>query len=699
MIKRFILFLFVIIGEVFLFGQVQKESASPKIKLKAGIINKEIRLRWAVDEAVAWQKANKIGFTVKRYTLKRNGSVLPAPEEKLLAEVMAKPEKEWEKIVEKSDHAAVIAQALFGEKFEVEMGAQNKLQNIVDQSQENEQRFAFALMAADLDYEISLLAGWAFTDTTALPNESYLYRIELNQKNNQRNLMIQKGSALASLSEITDLPKPIDFIGIFKDKTVILSWEMLQLRDLYTAYYVEKSDNGSDFKSLGDLPVVNISNRDNNPSKGMIYVDSLKQNEKQYVYRLRGKTVFGEFGPYSNIVSGLGLSGAQAAPLIVKTNILQQDNVELEWEFPKEEEKNITGFEVMYSPNDASNTYKVVKTKILASERKTQTKSLSPSNYFKILAVSKDGSGKESFATLVQPEDNDPPIAPIGLKGKIDSTGIVHLEWKANTEKDLQGYHIFRTDQKGQELARITANALQQAKYTDTVQVASLNNKVYYYVTAIDQRYNQSEPSTIIELEKPDVVKPKSPIFESYTVKDGVIALNWLKSESEDVAKYEVYRKNMSANEAAFTKIFETKDLTKDILNYEDKNLKEDEKYKYYVIAIDRSNLKSEPSPEITLTNTDLKAKEVITNLTIQKNPSKKQIELLWKVKDPKSVVEIIVYREKQGEKPTMWGTLTGGQNFLEDQDVNVGISYTYYLKAMLENTKPTKTEKINITY
>ena len=688
-----------VLGSFLVFAQIKIQDPSPKIKVKTGIVNKEIRLRWAVDEAIAWQKSNKIGFVVKRYTLKRNGSLLPVPEEKILGEVSAKPEKDWESIIEKNDNAAVIAQALYGESFEVEMGNQSKLQSIVDRSQEIEQRFAFSLMTADLDYEIALFAGWAFTDSTVLPNENYLYRVELNQKNNTKNLLIERGNALASLSDVTELPKPIDFIGIFKDKTVILSWEMLQLKDTYAAYFVEKSEDGNTFKALGDLPVVNISNRDENPAKGMIYVDSLQQNEKQFAYRLRGETIFGELGPYSNVVSGIGLSGAQAAPLIVKTAMSSKDDIELEWEFPLEEEKNISSFELIYSPDDRTSTYKLLKNKISSNNRKVQTKSQSPSNYFKILAVSKDGTRKESFSTLVQPEDNEPPIAPIEVRGKIDSTGIVHLEWKPNTEKDLQGYHVFRSDQKGDELARVTKRTFLEAKYSDTVQLASLNSKVYYYITAMDQRYNQSPPSVILELEKPDIVKPKSPIFESYEIKDGIISLKWLKSQSDDVAKYELYRKNLSSNESTFAKIYESKDIKTDILNYEDKNIKEDEKYKYYVIAIDKSNLKSDPSPEITLTNTDLKAKEAITNLTIQKNPSKKQIELLWKVKDPKSVVEIIVYREKQGEKPSMWATLQGAQNYIEDKDVSVGVSYTYYLKVILETSKPTKTEKVSITY
>lgn len=53
----------------------------------------------------------------------------------------------------------------------------DKLQGIVNKSQESEQRFAYALMAADLDFEVAKLAGWAYVDKDVKPSERYLYTI------------------------------------------------------------------------------------------------------------------------------------------------------------------------------------------------------------------------------------------------------------------------------------------------------------------------------------------------------------------------------------------------------------------------------------------------------------------------------------------------------------------------------------------
>ena len=409
---------------VFAFSQEkQEQTLTPHIRLKADSKKDQISLRWAVDEPLAWRNANKTGFQLKRYTLMRDGKLLQNPEEKDLGIFLPAQEKDWMKIVEKNDNAAIVAQSLFGDSFEVEIGEkQGKLEGVVNKSQEADQRFAYALMAADLDFEVAKLSGWAYTDVNVKSSERYLYSVSINQNSNSGiSALVMKGDAVAEVSNNTDLPKPIDFIGIFKDKTVTLSWEYLQLRDTYTSYYVEKSENGSPFKSLGDLPVMNMNDADGRQAQGMTFVDSLAQNNSKFSYRIRGKTIFGDYGPYSDVVSGEGKKSLETTPRILKFDISEDEDITINWEFPKEAEKEITSFELLHSETDLQNTYKVVKNKIPVTTRTLVTKSLTPSNYYKIQAIGKAGEKRESFSVLVQPNDETPPETPIDFKGKIDS--------------------------------------------------------------------------------------------------------------------------------------------------------------------------------------------------------------------------------------------------------------------------------------
>ncbi|AZA74936.1 fibronectin type III domain-containing protein [Chryseobacterium indoltheticum] len=686
---------------VFVFSQEKQDKVIiPHIRLKVDNKKNHISLRWAVDEPISWQKANKTGFVLKRYTLSRDGKLLDKPEEKDLGIFKPASEAEWKKIVEKNDNAATVAQSLFGDTFEVEMGEkQGKLEGVVNKSQEVEQRFSYALMAADLDFEVAKLAGWAYKDVNIKSNERYLYSVSINQNNSSGvSALVVKGDAVAEVSSNSDLPKPVDFIGIFKDQTVTISWEYLQLRDTYTSYYVEKSENGSAFKSLGDLPVMNMNDTDGRQAQGMTFVDSLAQNNSKFSYRIRGKTIFGDYGPYSDAISGKGKKSLEITPRISNFKISEDEQIAINWEFPNEVEKDIIAFELLHSETDLENTYKVVKNKIPVIDRALVTKSLASSNYYKIQAIGKNKDKRESFAVLVQPNDITPPETPLELKGKIDSLGIVHLQWKANSEKDLEGYHIFRGIQKGDEMVRITPQAISKNIYKDNVVLENLNSTVYYYVTATDIRKNQSKPSIILELEKPDKVKPQAPVFTEYKLEeDGKITLSWLRSYSDDVALHQLYRQDKDGADKSWKMIYEAKDIQPNFI-YTDKNVEADKRYAYYLLAIDKNKLKSDKSPEITLRSNSFEAQSVLTNLSGSANRDKKQIELIWKI-DKKDVGEILVYRQKGIEKPTHWGTLSGAQNFLEDKAVQTGNVYTYLLKPMLKNNHVSKTEKITIEF
>lgn len=699
MLKKYFILILVVVGGI-VFSQELEKTVTPHIRLKVDSKKDQISLRWAVDEPLSWQRANKTGFRLKRYTLMRNGKLLASPEEKDLGIFLPASEKEWQKVIEKNDNAAIVAQSLFGESFEVEMGEKGKLQGIVNKSQETEQRFAYALIAADLDFEVAKLAGWGYTDKEVKADERYLYTVTINQNTTTtgKPLIVEKGDALASVSDNIELPKPLDFIGVFKDKTVTLSWEYSQLRDTYTSYYVEKSENGGTFQPLGDLPVMNMNDADGRTARGMTYVDSLAQNNKIFSYRIRGKTIFGDYGPYSDVVSGEGMKSLEASPMISNFEISGEEDITITWEYPKENEKDITSFELLHSETGLQNTYKVVKDKIPVQTRTLVTKSIAPSNYYKIQAIGKAGDKRESFSMLIQPNDSTPPESPIGFKGKIDSLGVVHLEWKANTEKDLEGYHIFRGVQKGEEMVRITPQAIAQNLYKDKVELENLNSKVYYYITATDKRKNQSEPSVVLELEKPDKVRPQAPVFSGYKLEeDGKITVEWLKSYSEDVEIHQLYRQEKETVDKNWKLIYETKNIQPNY-TYTDKEVEADKSYIYYLLAIDKSKLKSDKSQEITLRSSSFEPKSILNNLSGSVNRNKKQIELLWKVRD-ENIGEILVYRQKGTEKPTLFGTLQGTTNFLEDQSVQVGNSYTYLLKPMLKNNQVAKTEKITIEY
>lgn len=129
--------------------------------------DEKIMLRWAATTPLAWRKLNEFGYELKRYTITRNNKTLLAPIEKMLGTFFPKPLEEWIPLVEINDNAAVMAQSIYGEGFDVE--GMDQLSTIINLAEEQEQRFTWGLYAADQDFEVAQMAGLGYVDQEVEP--------------------------------------------------------------------------------------------------------------------------------------------------------------------------------------------------------------------------------------------------------------------------------------------------------------------------------------------------------------------------------------------------------------------------------------------------------------------------------------------------------------------------------------------------
>ncbi len=656
----------------------------PTLQLVTEVQKDAICLRWAVDSPVAWQKSNSIGFRLERFTILRNGKLLPTPERTDLGTFSVPKQEQWQSFVEKNDYAAIVVQAIYGENFEVEMSAgQNPIEGIVNKAQEIEQRFSFALMAADLDFEVARFAGWGYIDNQVKDNEKYLYKIQLLPS---EKLSVKEATTMATLQDFQPLPPPLDFSAFFQDQKVLLAWDYKTFSHLYSYYFLEKADGNTDFKPISEQPVVNMNSGN---TASMVYIDSLAQNDKEYRYRLRGKTIFGSYSPYSETLSGKGIKAVTQAAQLSAVQPIGETSYRFLWNFPKENENEITHFALLYSADDK--TYNIVTDKIAITERNITHTAPMPSNYYKIRTYGKDGTWQDSFAMLVQPNDETPPLVVQQLSGTIDSLGVATIRWKANTDADLMGYYVFRGNQKGEEMMRITGSHITETQILDTVALKNLNSKVYYYVTAIDFRKNESAPSQILELTKPDKIPPTTPIFTEYTQEKNGWKITWQKSFSDDVAQYHLYRKEENAPE--WTKIHSERKSGKSNYSYKEPASLSGT-YLYAVRAEDKSNNFSEYSPVIHIRHLPPTDERVLRGLNSR--VSKGKIVLSW-LPIKVEISEIIIYKSIKGEKPTLWRSFSQAITQVEDTDIAGDNTYQYLLKVILADNQPTPTEKIEV--
>jgi len=665
---------------------MSQNSDSLAISIRTRPTKNALSIRWATNKSILWEQTNGCGFMVERYTIKQDGKLLDKALKIVLntTPIKAKPLAAWEPIVKNNSYAAIIAQALYGTEFEV-TGMRTGLTNVATQLRQQEQRFLLSMYAADLSFEAAEFAGWAFTDSTALKNNYYLYRIvpadeELAKK-------VQSIGSYTSLDMYEELPKPQKLNGTWGDKVVSLMWDCSLLSQTYIAYQIEKSDDGKSFKQMTNVPMMNMSD-----SKNLLHTDSLQSNDKSYYYRIAGVTPFGETGPYSDVMSGKGVVTNTSFPAITVAKVNEKTEVIIEWRFDEKSNALIKGFQLSRADDDCG-VYKTVVANIPPTARRVIYTNPAPTNYFVIAAIPLNGKPLSSFSVLVQPIDSIAPAAPKGLTYKTDTTGVVVVNWEANTEKDLNGYYIYRSLTKEGEYNKLTDKLIKGISYTDTLNLRSLNKIVYYRLGAVDFRFNQSVFSNILEVKLPDVIPPTPPIITKFSPSEQGNNISWIRSSDTDVIKTRIYRAVGADSTILLTEISDVKQSM-----YTDKELQFGAKYKYSVAAVDEAGLQSKLSAAVTIKSI-LAGEITISSFNAERIANTNIVQLNWKVKTNKELNEILVYKRENDNKMTIWKTLPTNASETTDSQVKIGSKYEYMLEIVPKNGKSIYSRLTNVIF
>ncbi|WP_428225623.1 fibronectin type III domain-containing protein [Flavobacterium sp.] len=683
-------FLFVLI----LFFQInlvaQNKETSP-LKIIARGQKDKILLRWGVTSASEWKKALKTGFILTRYTVKKGNQLIAEPEKKVLTPtaLLPQPLENWAELIQKDNYAAIVAQSIYGEDFQISGQNNNSISRIIETADEMEQRHTFGLFAADMSFEGALKAGWGFVDNSIVRNEVYVYQISIP------NSKFKSASVLVGMKDYKKLPAIDDLIAVSDDKKVLISWDYESYKDVFTSYKIERSEDGVAFSPITNAPIVNMNEQKGVQSKRLYYVDTLAQNDKTYHYKLYGISAFGEKGQSSKVITTKGVHDVFLPTRIDDYKITKDNSVILDWSYPNDLENHIAGFEVNHS-EDEKGPYQKVTELLSPQTRKFEYKNLGPSNYFKIFVVGKNNKKLSSQSTLVQPIDSIPPMKPIGLEGTIDSLGVVKLKWKANLEKDLLGYRILKANNPNEEFVDIYTKPFVGVAYTDKVSLKMSNPKVYYRLAAEDKRYNISEMSAILELEKPDRIPPTAPIFKDYSVSKGKIHLEWIRSYSDDVVSHHLRRKKQGEKE--WTEILKVNDT---LQTYTDSGLDSKNTYQYAILAKDKTGLTSSlENSVVSIPFVDMTPIGILENVLATVDREQRKISITWNFKKSKEKIKgISIYRNKLGEVPSLWKEIHKPIQEIVDTQLSMNTEYEYHLVVNLESANPCKSESVIVKY
>lgn len=656
---------------------IAQDSVTNSVRVIARPMPDSIMLRWGPTTFELWNAANKAGYIIERFTILRDGVINKHPKGEIITTNPLKPLplKQWEPLSKHDDYIGVAAQAIFGETFEVAVSQKSGLMDIVNKAEEQENRFSFALFAADQSPLTARASGLWFTDRNVKKGESYLYKVYLGP---QSTVASDTGYVYTSVDEYSPLPVPNDLKGSFGDKMVILSWSKEGIERFYNGFYIEKSiDGGKTYRILNRKSFINPDKENGDKYPYYFYMDTLRENNKECFYRVFGISPFGEKGSYSNIISGNGLDEVKDNPRIVKKEIVNDKAVRLTWEFPQDKKNTISGFRIIRSKSDQSG-YKVISGSISPDVCTFIDTLPMPTNYYKVQAFKEGGLSSFSLPALVQLIDSIPPAPPKIITAEADTSGKVVLRWKANPEQDIYGYRVYRANNLNEEFSQITIAPVQDTILVDDINLNTLSKSIFYQLVAVDNRQNFSGFSEPYQLTRPDTIPPVSPVIHSVEQDDLGINISWHRSTSEDVVKHVIYRK--TDGQLDWMNLHESADSIK---SFKDTLVSGQTLYNYQVVAFDQMGLKSRNRQSIKVRRVQSMKGQL--NLNCKVDREQNQITLSWDT-PKKPVKQYIIYRKAGENTLTVYANVSGKNLVYVDRFLQLETRYGYCIKMIYQD-------------
>ena len=477
-------------------------------------------------------------------------------------------------------------------------------------------------------------------------------------------------------------PQVPELDATFKDRRVELKWRTLEYRTDFFGWDLQRSfDEGQNWEQIFELPLMN----DNDTITGagealkfLYYEDVLPENDLPVIYRLRGADFLGGLSSNESTITGEGKEDIRHSPLLTKTIQTDSNHAVIQWEFDPEKEHLLQEFRIVET-DSAGHNYRLALDNISPQVREVSVPMKFRSNFFRVQAVSVQGTVLSSFESLVMAYDVTPPATPHDFTGTIDSTGIVRLSWITSNEEDLLGYYLFKGYYKDRELAMITADALSGPTHIDTVDMETGNDWVYYQLRSVDTRGNGSPFTPVLAIKKPDVFPPEPSQFTKVENDGQRVFLEWTTSPAQDAQTFELYRREME-NEEDFALIYRF-DIVDFVASYVDSLVQPDLTYTYTMLVIDDDGLESEPAQPVSLRLKDYGLRSAIEDFVGEGDVDNKRINLAWTYSE--SPREYYLYRGTAEEPPSLLQVLSGDLASYTDLRVRRGERYRYILQAV----------------
>jgi hypothetical protein len=683
-------------------AQVQPEEVEIEHALYMQAVNQngKVLLRWAPTNAPIWKRCNQVGYHVTRITLVRDGQVTPIQERLspvMLTDQPLRPwqdQSRWEALMDRNDHASVAAQALFGEQFALEaQGDKGLNETLINAQAEELNRFSFGLFAADQSYEVAGAMGLALEDENLKAGENYLYRVFPAEN---IDIPVDTGFVYVQYGEPYLLPKLTEFKADFSNLQVMLSWNVSIGQRFYTSYQIEQSFDGTSWGVRNTTPFVPIMNHPQD--EYAFFADTLPFNNRPVFYRVRGKTIFDSYGPYSDIVQGSGKDPLPSFFPEIK-GVLENDkgHMDVQWVFNESEEDKIQGFHI-YRAKKIDGPYSKLNNNLLPSNQRYYTDSFPLAvNYYKMTALDPHGRPIESFPAFIELADETPPAPPLNVRGRITLEGDLVIVWDKNTEADFMGNRIYISNHPNAEFTQITRDPVTTGFYIHRVTLNTLTENVYVKVNSLDYHHNPSKFSKISAISRPDTIAPARPSLIAFDNTGDGIRIDWTNSPSSDVIGHDLFRRKLNDSEWKLVRAYEFP-KNKNITFYLDTNTLRGEIYEYKIEAFDEVNLRT-ASNTLQVQMIDNFVRPDIGQVNTEVDRRQKTVTLKWNYPIIENLEYFQIYRSISDHIPVTYAKVSLDEVAVSmnkkkqmaefefiDNKLKMNTEYRYRIKAKCSN-------------
>lgn len=644
-----------------------------KIMVIARADEDSVVLRWAPTTPHGWRVANRTGYVVERRA--GNGEFARLTPDTLHPWLAMRFIEEMRHHQDNS-YLGLVLNALWADSVLLEAGG---LDTLEENAERNTNLFGYALFAADNDPYIADAMGLRFVDPNIKVGDHYTYRVRLNDT---REYRIDPGEVDVDVRPATKNPPPANLTARGLERRIELRWEPQQTNE-YTGYIVSRSDDGGKtFSQMNKRPIVIVSASDSTVRPQGGYTDTTVINYRVYRYRVRGITAFGEPGAIAEVRAFGRDQTPPPAPQVRNPKQAGATAIRLEWEIPALT-PDLAGFVVSRGAAPDSDYRDLTKKPLPKTARQFTDKNADIAEpYYIVASIDTAGNRAGSFPLLGALIDTLPPSVPAGLRGTLDTAGVVRLYWNRNRERNILGYRVLRANAPGHEFTQLAGKVWQDTTFVDTVDMRTLTRYVYYRIAAVNLRYNHSRASSPLGLRRPDTTPPEAPVFSDVQASDSAVVLRWAPSASSDVQAH-VLSRRVSPKDVWVP----LATLSRETSVYADRAVMQNIMYEYRIEAVDSSGLRSPAALTVQARPFDTGVRPPVKEFAAVFNQKESAVILTWTHTPGRAEkFYFVVYRSRNGATVSRYRSVDSDRRTFVDREISGPGTYEYAVKILTWN-------------